>query len=112
MDLNIVSGAGSIVSNVLDYSKWIRAFLTTSGPLSKSDYAALKTPRMLLPTSEEPSPKTGPQSYSLGWFNGVYQGYEYFQHSGGMEAFGAEVGKWSSLGQNAFLSFWTDIPRQ
>lgn len=92
MDLDIVSGAGSVISNVLDYSKWIRAFLTTSGPLSKADYAALKTHRMLQPASEEPSPYTGPQAYSLGWFTGVYQGYEFFQHSGGMEAFGAEIG--------------------
>ena len=29
--------------------------------------------------------------YALGWFTGTYQGYEYFTHSGGMEAFGAEV---------------------
>ncbi|TVY91494.1 Protein flp, partial [Lachnellula willkommii] len=101
MDLHIVSGAGAVISNVLDYSKWIRAFLTTSGPLSKSDYAALKTPRMLLPRSEEMSlytkPYTGPNSYSLGWFNGVYQGHEYFGHSGGMEAFGAEVVLFPSL---------------
>ncbi|TVY34820.1 Protein flp, partial [Lachnellula subtilissima] len=95
MDLDIVSGAGAVTSNVLDYSKWIRAFLTTSGPLSKSDYAALKTLRTLLPTSGELSrflkPYTGPGSYALGWFNGVYQGYEHFGHSGSMEAFGAEV---------------------
>ncbi|TVY52262.1 Protein flp, partial [Lachnellula suecica] len=91
MDLHIVSGAGSIISNVLDYSKWIRAFLTTSGPLSASDYAALKSPRTLMPSDELPGPYTGPLAYSLGWFTGTYQGYEFFQHSGGMEAFGAEV---------------------
>jgi hypothetical protein len=92
MDLDIVSGAGSIISNVLDYSKWIRAFLTTSGPLSKSDYAALKAPRSLVSSgTDTKSPFAGSRAYALGWFTGVYAGYEYFEHSGGMEAFGAQV---------------------
>jgi len=94
MDLDIVSGAGSIISNVLDYSKWIRAFITTSGPLSNSDYAALKTPRSLIPSGDEiDSPFAGSQAYALGWFSSVYAGYELFEHSGGMEAFGAQVRK-------------------
>ena len=91
MDLSIVTGAGSVISNVLDYTKWIKALLNTSGPISKAGYKALLTSRSILEKGDEPGPFTGPETYALGWFTGTYQGYEYFTHSGGMEAFGAEV---------------------
>jgi hypothetical protein len=92
MDLRIVSGAGSVISNVLDYTKWIKALLNTSGPISKRGYNALLASRSILEKHVElPSPYTGPEAYSLGWFTGTYQGYEFFTHSGGMEAFGAEI---------------------
>jgi CubicO group peptidase (beta-lactamase class C family) len=91
MNLTIVSGAGSVISNVLDYTKWIKALLSTSGPISKAGYKALLTSRSILDSGEGPSPFTGTQTYALGWFTGSYQGYEFFTHSGGMEAFGAEV---------------------
>lgn len=90
MDLGVVSGAGSVVSNVLDYTKWLKALINMSGPIPKSGYKALRTSRAFV-EEEDPSIFTGPQTYSLGWFRGVYQGYEYFTHSGGMEAFGSEV---------------------
>lgn len=93
MDLTIVTGAGSVISNVLDYAKWIKALIGRSEPISKDGYKALLTSRSILEIEigEEPSPFTGPQTYALGWFTGSYQGYEFFTHSGGMEAFGAEV---------------------
>lgn len=93
MDLSSVSGAGSVISNVLDYSKWLRALLSRSGPLSEADYSSLFTSRTLFSPSGKSSPYTGPQAYALGWFTGTYQGYEFFEHGGGMEAFGAEVGE-------------------
>lgn len=91
MDLSIVSGASSIVSNVLDYTKWIKALLSTSGPISKDGHKELLTSGSILEEEEHSLPYTGCQTYTLGWFTGVYQGYEFFTHSGGMEAFGAEV---------------------
>jgi len=91
MDLSIISGAGSIVSNVLDYAKWIRDFHSQSGPISKAGYKSLLTSRSILSDEESSGPYTGPQAYTLGWFTGTYQGYEFFSHSGGMEAFGAQV---------------------
>jgi hypothetical protein len=91
MDLTIVTGAGSVISNVLDYTKWIKALLSTTGPISKNGYKALLTSRSILKQEDDPLPFTGPQTYALGWFAGVYQGYDFFTHSGGMEAFGAEV---------------------
>jgi CubicO group peptidase (beta-lactamase class C family) len=91
MDLSIITGAGSVISSVLDYTKWIKALLNTSGPISKAGYKALLTSRSILEKDDGPSPFAGPETYSLGWFTGTYQGYEFFRHSGGMEAFGAEV---------------------
>jgi hypothetical protein len=92
MDLSIVTGAGSVISTVLDYTKWIKALIETSGPISKKGYKALLTSRSILEKGDAVhTPFTGPETYALGWFTGTYQGYEFFTHSGGMEAFGAEV---------------------
>lgn len=121
MNLGVVSGAGSVVSNVLDYSKWIKALINSSGPLSKSGHQAIKAGRTIVPDEEE-SPYTGTTLYSLGWGNNVrfisqvpfrledsaisstsldqemltitpqvYKGHELIQHSGGMEAFGTNL---------------------
>jgi hypothetical protein len=92
MDLTIVSGAGSVISNVLDYTRWIKALMSESGPISKAGYKALLTSRSIIEDEGPlPSPFTGPSTYALGWFTSTYQGYEFFTHGGGMEAFGAEV---------------------
>jgi hypothetical protein len=92
MNLSAVSGAGSVISNVLDYSKWIHAHIHLLPPLSPSGYAALKTPRTLLPSGpEEDSPFMGTMAYTLGWIKNLYKGHEIFEHDGGMEAYGANV---------------------
>jgi hypothetical protein len=44
---------------------------------------------MLFAGFGDDSPWTGPFAYSLGWFNGVYKGYNVYWHTGGMEAFGS-----------------------
>jgi hypothetical protein len=93
-DLDVISGAGSVISNVLDYSKWLQALLNSfpSGPISKSSFDSLKTSRTIIDADDEaPSPYTGTYTYSLGWFTGVYKGYQFFEHGGGMAAYGAEV---------------------
>lgn len=92
MDLDIVSGAGSVVSNVLDYSKWLKVMIDSSGPISKAGHQELKTGRTFVgEDSQFPSPFTGPLIYTLGWISGVYKGHQFYFHSGGMEAFGAEL---------------------
>ncbi|PWY72783.1 penicillin-binding protein [Aspergillus eucalypticola CBS 122712] len=88
MPLDEISGAGSIISNVVDYAKWARALLYQTEPLSPAVYKAIFEPRTLLPSEE---PFTGPRAYALGWYTGVYQGVQFFEHTGGMNAFGAEV---------------------
>ena len=90
MDLSVISGAGSVISNVLDYSKWIQALISKSEPISKAGYISLLSSRSIIDAPDS-SPWTGTQTYALGWFTGTYKGYEFFTHSGGMEAFGAEL---------------------
>ncbi len=97
MDLTCVSGAGSIVSNVYDYSKWLKSLLSTSGPISKAGHKALRTPRIFEDGGDLPTPFTGPQAYAFGWSTGVYQGYEFFEHSGGMIAFATDLIFFSAL---------------
>ena len=91
MDLDIVSGAGSVISNVLDYSKWLQAILAQSGPISKEGYKSLFSGRTIVDALDLPPPYTGTTTYTLGWNHGTYKGYEFFEHGGGMEAFGAQV---------------------
>ena len=70
MNLGVVSGAGSISSNVLDYSKWIKALINSPGPLSKAGHQAIKAGRIISP-AEEDSPYTGTSTYALGWMTNV-----------------------------------------
>ena len=100
-----------MISNVLDYSKWIKALMNSSGPISAAGHIALRTSRTLIPDGEN-SPYTGTTSYALGWINGVcvllarllfveeiiltsfsqvYRGQECIQHSGRTEAFGTNL---------------------
>lgn len=90
MDLSGGTGAGGIVSNVLDYARWLRCLLREEGPISKMGHAALKTPRMVLPPDSRKG-FDGPSSYALGWFHNTYKGHRVLSHGGGMEAYGAEV---------------------
>ncbi|OJJ44925.1 hypothetical protein ASPZODRAFT_134350 [Penicilliopsis zonata CBS 506.65] len=100
MSLADVSGAGSVISSVNDYAKWARALLTGSPALFASPTTVrehLWRARTLLPVDQDGSGSgsgsafTGPGAYALGWETGVYRGVEFFEHQGGMNAFGAEL---------------------
>jgi CubicO group peptidase (beta-lactamase class C family) len=87
MELDQVIGAGNVISNVLDYAKWARAIMNKKTPLSAAGFGELFRPRTIMPFEE---PYTGPRMYSLGWRTGVYHGHRFYEHTGGMNAFGAE----------------------
>ncbi|RYP50402.1 hypothetical protein DL768_004077 [Monosporascus sp. mg162] len=90
MGLAGASGAGGIISNVLDCARWVRSLLREEGPVPKAAHAALKTPRMVMP----PDSRKGfdaPMAYALGWMVGTYKGHRVYTHGGGMEAYGADV---------------------
>lgn len=91
LDLDIVAGAGAMVSNVLDYAKWLKVMIDSSGPISKEGHKELKTSRTFIEKPSTPLPFAGPLTYTLGWFTGVYSGHEVYYHSGGLDGFGAEA---------------------
>lgn len=95
MPVDEVGGAGSVISCVDDYVKWIRMLLREEGPLPKSAHKEIKTPRAIvgpgdhLPGAGEPF--DGPIMYALGWETSSYRGHRFWTHAGGMHAYGAEV---------------------
>ena len=74
-------GAGMTISNVIDYSRYLRVMMAESAPLSKAGHRALKTARAAV-ANKELLPFTGPVWYCLGWFGGVFAGEEVWFHSG------------------------------
>ncbi|MCJ1401467.1 hypothetical protein MMC11_004681 [Xylographa trunciseda] len=84
-----ISGAGCIISNVLDYAKWIKAWLNQSAPLSEKIVTAVTTPRSIMAPSEKPW--DGAVTYSLGWSECTYEGERVLTHSGALIGFGAKV---------------------
>lgn len=96
MPVDEVGGAGSVISNVDDYTKWVRSLLREDGPVPKGGHDAVKTPRAIvkpldgLPAAAE-GPYDGPELYALGWETASYKGHRFWTHAGGMHAYGAEV---------------------
>jgi CubicO group peptidase (beta-lactamase class C family) len=88
MPLHEIAAAGSMISNVLDYTKWIRALINQSKPLSPAVYKALWDHRTLVPPEE---PFIGPLAYGLGWQMGTYHGQRFYEHGGRTQAYGAQL---------------------
>lgn len=84
-----ISGAGSMVSNVLDYAKYTKSMIEKSGPLSKEAHTDLVTPRAFPPPPDARFPTM--TLYCLGWFNSIYHGEQIIHHSGSLEGFTANI---------------------
>ena len=89
MNLTEVSGAGSVISNALDYAKWIKSLIQQSGPLSEAVHRDIRTPRAYWGGS--PDKGYDLQLYGLGWIRTLHEGHVVYTHSGGMHAYGTEV---------------------
>ncbi|KAL8723192.1 MAG: hypothetical protein Q9225_000458 [Loekoesia sp. 1 TL-2023] len=91
MDIPLVSGAGNIISNVEDYSQWLRFLINQSPPLSKTGHMSLRHPRTIL--EDNPLPGfTSTSAYALGWNIETYRGEPLISHTGGLPGFGAIIG--------------------
>lgn len=85
----VLSGAGAVISNVLDYAKYLRSVMRQSGPLSKEGYAAMLEPRSFCP---QMLPQLKNQIlYTLGWMTSTYQGEFVMFHPGGLEGMTATM---------------------
>ncbi|WYZ44790.1 hypothetical protein EsH8_VIII_000106 [Colletotrichum jinshuiense] len=78
-------GAGSIISTVLDYAKYLRVMMTEAEPISKTAHQELKTPRNFVAVSNPPY--TGPVTYALGWQGSVFEGEQIYFHTGQVTMF-------------------------
>ncbi|KAJ3482019.1 hypothetical protein NLG97_g7678 [Lecanicillium saksenae] len=83
------SGAGAIITNAVDYSKWVRCLLYETEPFSAATHREIKTARML--AIPNPSPGWGVSSYGLGWQVTTFHGAAVYQHNGGTQNFGTNV---------------------
>ena len=88
LDVPFVSGAGLIISNVLDYAKWLKCHIDNAYPLSEAGHKELHAARIHMERNEE-APFTGPQSYALGWMTANYRGEPVMFHGGSVTGFGA-----------------------
>jgi CubicO group peptidase (beta-lactamase class C family) len=83
-----VSGSGAIISNVLDYTKWLKCMMTRSAPLSAAGHASVVAPRIVV-SSPKNNPFVSPNLYALGWYVDTYRGEKIIWHSGGWTGFGS-----------------------
>ena len=82
------SGAGSVISNVLDYSKWLRCMMGRSMPISPAGHVSLHVPRISQDTLFFQHPGfRGSDGYALGWFVSNYRGEVLMYHPGGLPGF-------------------------
>ena len=88
MDSQVVSGAAHMISNVLDFAKYLKAMIDESPPISKKGYEELRAPRSIQPPPKYGGPYAGPLTYTLGWNYTVYNGESLFFHGGGVPGFG------------------------
>jgi len=91
VDSPTVSGAGAMISNVLDYAKWLRFLMEKGDLLSEEEHEELRTPRINALLMELPI-LTGAQAYALGWHVLNYRGEPLIMHDGSLPGFGATIG--------------------
>ncbi|OQE37330.1 hypothetical protein PENCOP_c010G00371 [Penicillium coprophilum] len=84
------SGAGAIVSNVLDYGRWIRELIEKAGPLKGHD--SLTYPRTVYFQDDDLSLPAPYHGYALGWVVDNYRGQHLYSHAGGWPGYGNWVG--------------------
>jgi CubicO group peptidase (beta-lactamase class C family) len=89
MDSVIVSGAGNMISNVIDYAQYLSAMLNDKPPISEDGYRELRTARTIAEPWGAPPLRPGISSYTLGWEQQMYRDQEIFTHGGGLFGFGA-----------------------
>ncbi len=94
MNNTLVAGAGHVISNVLDYAKWLQFLMNEAPPLSKAGHQTLRDPRITLDSASLPgfAGFTGNSSYALGWTIENYRGEPLINHGGGLPGFGAKIG--------------------
>lgn len=84
-----LSGAGGVISTVLDYAQWMKMILNQAPPLSKQGHEALTDARII--NMKLSPPFDAPPLYALGWGILTYNGQRVLFHDGGIPGFGTEL---------------------
>lgn len=83
-------GAGSIITSVNDYIKWVKAMMNHEAPITKDIYDGLVKPRAFHSTSfENLRPFTSLTSIGAGWEVHFYRGHMVVSHAGSVPGFGS-----------------------
>lgn len=83
-------GAGSIVTSVNDFIKWVGALMRREGPISEKVYQGLVRLRSIQnPGSFRLKRFTSPEFYGAGVDIYCYRGYTVIAHDGGISGFGS-----------------------
>ncbi|KAJ5666357.1 beta-lactamase/transpeptidase-like protein [Penicillium maclennaniae] len=83
-----VSGVGVMISNVSDYTKWLRCMKNKSSPLSQAAHETLIEPRIHI-TEAGNNPFPPRHAYALGWTIDTYRGHRVIWHGGSWTGFGS-----------------------
>ncbi|KAI4281175.1 MAG: hypothetical protein L6R38_003890 [Xanthoria sp. 2 TBL-2021] len=89
LNLPSISGAGAIISNVLDCAHWVRMMVNREGPLSPASHEALTTPYSIVGPAISSFASTN--LYGLGWDVATYHGTKVVWHQGGTSSFGSYI---------------------
>ena len=84
-----VSGAGCIISNVLDYAKWMQMLFNRGPPLVEIMHKDILNPRSIDVDYREPY--DGVLAYALGWEIFSYKGERMVWHNGGLTGYGTNL---------------------
>ena len=82
-------GAGFVISNVVDYAKWVKCLLFETEPFSKQSHREIRKPRMLAPREERTGP--GETLYGLGWQQKMAHGASVYLHGATEAAYATQV---------------------
>ncbi|EGX89804.1 penicillin-binding protein, putative [Cordyceps militaris CM01] len=87
--IQFTSGAGAIITNALDYSKWVKCLMHETAPFSAATHRDIRTARMLEVALA--SDAWGVSNYGLGWEITTFHGEVVYRHDGGTQVFGTNV---------------------
>ncbi|KAI1352809.1 beta-lactamase family protein [Xylaria sp. FL0043] len=83
-------GAGSIMTSVNDYIKWVKAMMNKEHPIDEEVYKGLIKIRTLASDNpEDTQPLTSPTVYATGLEIFYYRGYMVIGHDGSISGFGS-----------------------
>lgn len=83
-------GAGSIISSVTDFAKWVQALMNRKGPINEKVYQGLIRMRSFVnPNARRLKPHSSPAAYAAGLEVHYYRGHMVVGHNGTIDGFGS-----------------------